>query len=46
MSSVKSEQASLFIIKTSLKFALCLLKENECNRSVSVYNETKKFFNT
>ena len=39
MSSIKSEQASLFTIITSLKhkFALHLLKEAGLNRSVLVY---------
>ena len=44
----KSEHASLFTIATSLKyiFALCLLKEDGRNRSVSTYNNIIKFFNT
>ena len=49
MSSIKPEQASLFFkIITSLKykFVLHLLKEDEPNRSVSVYNDIIKFFNT
>ena len=48
MSSINREQASLFTIITSLKykFVLCLLKDNERNRLVSVYNDIIKFFNT
>ena len=49
MSSIKPEQASLlFTIITSLKykFVLHLLKEDGRNRSVSVYNDIIKFFNT
>ena len=49
MSSVKPEPASLlFKIITSLKykFVLHLLKEDGRNRSVSVYNDIIKFFNT
>ena len=48
VSSIKSEQASLFTIITSLryKFVLCLLKEDGRNQSVSVYNNIIKFFNT
>ena len=47
MSSIKSGQASLFTIVTSLKykFVLCL-KEMAEDRSVSVYNDIIKFFNT
>ena len=49
MSSIKPEQASLlFTIIASLKckFVLHLLKEDERNRSVSVYNDIIKFFIT
>ena len=49
MSSIKPEQVSLlFTIITSLKykFVLHLLKEDGRNRSVSVYNDIIKFFNT
>ena len=49
MSSIKPEQASLlFTIITSLKykFVLHLLKVGGHNRSVSVYNDIIKFFNT
>ena len=49
MSSIKPEQASfLFTIITSLKykFVLHLLREDRSNRSVSVYNDIIKLFNT
>ena len=49
MSSVKPEQASLLhTIITSLKykFVLHLLKEDGRSRSVTVYNDIIKFFNT
>ena len=43
MSSIKSEQASLFTIITSLKYKFVshLLKEHGGNQSVSVYNDIK-----
>ena len=49
MSSVKTGQASLlFTIIISLKYRifLHLFKDNGHNRSVSVYNDIIKFFNT
>ena len=44
----KSKQGSLFAVITSskYKFVLCFLKEDERNRSVSVYHDIIKFFNT
>ena len=49
MSSIKTDQAFLlFTIITSLKykFVLRLLKEDGCNRSVSVYNNIMKSFSS
>ena len=49
MTSIKPEQASLlFTIITSLKYkiVLHLLKKDGRNRSLSVYNDIIKFFNT
>ena len=49
MSPIKPGQASLLftiIASVKCKFVLHLLKEDGCNRSISVYNDIIKFFNT